>query len=491
MATTTTQVIRASDREFRRWFGVTIVLSVIIGVIAYATAPESISLALLVLVSLCIASVASPAFGVHAIIFFSLVGDGTTMSWYPFVKNLSSRESIFFVADSLSITPLEVVLGLTWFIAVLRLVFDPATRLRRGHLNMTMTVLLVLVAIGFVRGIGSGGDFAVATVEVRPLLYLPALYLLMSVVFTRRKQYRFAFGVALVAISIQSIGSLVYYRALPAVERELLESLTDHPASVQINVLMVCLAGLVLFGAPRWQRGALIVLLIPATASYLLSQRRAAMVALFVGLIVLLIALYYRRRRRFWLIAPTAVVLGLVFLAATWNNAGPLGLPATAVKSAFFTDQLSSTDRNSSMYRDLEAFNLWVTIRSSPLLGYGFGQPFIVAVPMPDISRFFDQWQYFPHNSVLWVWIKTGYFGFCTMLYLFARALQYGARSIMRAATSTDLTIVVTATAYIMMFIVFAYVDIGWDIRPAVLLALCLAIAVDFLDLPDDRKVAR
>lgn len=483
--TTTAQIIASSQREFRRMFVATIALSLVVGGIAYATAPETISLALLVLVALCTVTVISPAVGAYGIIFFSLVGDGETTPWWPFTKNMSSRESIFFVADSLSVTPLEVLLSLTWFVVIMRRVFDPSARLRRGRLTLVALILIVLVIVGFLRGVGAGGDLSIAIVEVRPLLYLPFLYLLINAVFTRRSQFRTAFALALVAISIQSIAALIYYRSLPRVERQLIETLTEHPASVAVNVLVVCGLALVAFGAPRWQQWAAAVLLVPALWAYLLSRRRAAMVALFVGMLVLLAAIFVRQRRRFWVIAPTAAVFMVAFLAVTWNAGGPAGLPATAVKSAFFPDQLGTRDRNSSLYRDLEAYNLWVTIRASPLTGLGFGQPFIVAVAMPDISRYFDAWQYFPHNSMLWIWIKTGFGGFCTVLYLFARSLQHGGRSIVRAATGGDLAVIVASTAYAMMFVVFAYVDIGWDIRPAVLLALCLAIAADFLDLPD------
>ena len=181
------------------------------------------------------------------------------------------------------------------------------------------------------------------------------------------------------------------------------------------------------------------------------------------------------RRRTF----GPVVLLGLGFILATWNAEGSLGLPSTAVKSVLFPDQLSTRDRNSSIYRDLEAYNLWITVRASPLLGLGFGQPFIVAVPMPDISEFFEAWQYFPHNSIVWIWIKTGFFGFATMLYMFARTIQRGASRLATITSPDDLAMMVGALAYVVMFVVFAYVDIGWDIRPAIFLALCMAIVVD------------
>ena len=48
---------------------------------------------------------------------------------------------------------------------------------------------------------------------------------------------------------------------------------------------------------------------------------------------------------------------------------------------------------------------------------------------MPDIS-FFEFWEYIPHNNVLWIWIKIGFFGFVAMLFMFGRGVQLGARSV-------------------------------------------------------------
>ena len=50
-----------------------------------------------------------PTFGIYLIVFFTMVGDFVTMPWWPFTKNMSSRESIFFVNDQLILNPLELL----------------------------------------------------------------------------------------------------------------------------------------------------------------------------------------------------------------------------------------------------------------------------------------------------------------------------------------------------------------------------------------------
>ena len=66
---------------------------------------------------------------------------------------------------------------------------------------------------------------------------------------------------------------------------------------------------------------------------------------------------------------------------------------------------------------------------------------------------------------MLWVWIKTGFFGFVAMLFLFARAVQHGARSAMQVRSYDHVAVVVMGFSYVVMFLVFAYVDIAWDAR--------------------------
>jgi O-antigen ligase len=213
--------------------------------------------------------------------------------------------------------------------------------------------------------------------------------------------------------------------------------------------------------------------------AFLLSQRRAAMVALFAGGAILLMVLFHRRRAKFWSIAPIVVIITIGYLGATWNADGAIGLPASAVKSVFFSSQLDAADQQSNLYRDLEKINVWYTIRSSPILGIGFGQPFTIIAPMPSISSFVF-WQYLPHNSMLWLWIKTGIFGFVTVMFTFGRSILMGGRSVLRAQTPSDVAVVLVGVGYVIMFTIFAYVDIAFTARPAVFLALSLAICGDF-----------
>jgi hypothetical protein len=94
--------------------------------------------------------------------------------------------------------------------------------------------------------------------------------------------------------------------------------------------------------------------------------------------------------------------------------------------------------------------------------------------PLPSIS-FFVFWEYITHNSVLWIWMKAGVGGFLAMLMLFAIAIRNGARAAFHSVDGATTAVTVTCLAYVIMFAVFAYVDIAWDTRNVFLLAIALA----------------
>jgi O-antigen ligase len=483
-------VERQLQNDQSRWWTFYAVLMACMAVLAYlahsrGTAPFPI--ALTILVGACLAAFLRPTIGVYLIVFLTLVGDGVTTAWWPFTKNMSSRESILFVSDQLFLNPLEVLIGATTLAWLLHRLVDPTWKLWRGRLFWPVLTFGAFVCFGFLRGKMGGGDTRIAIFEGRALLYVPVVYILITNLLTTQRQYRRLLLLAMVAVSIQSIFSLVYYNGLPDEEREVLESLSEHSATIHMDALFILLIAAWMLRCSRWLRWTMLILVIPVVWAYVLSQRRAAMIALFIGFVALVIVVFYRHRRRFWFVVPAAGLLGLVYVLGTWNATGALGLPAQAVKTVLFPDDLSGADQSSDLYRVIENNNLWFTIRAYPEFGLGFGQKFLRPWPMPDIS-FFEFWEYLPHNSVLWIWIKLGYLGFVSMLFLFARAVQRGMRSALMVRTDDQAAIVLTGMTYVAMFLTFAYVDIAWDTRSTVFLAFAFALCADFEPAIDDAE---
>jgi O-antigen ligase len=187
------------------------------------------------------------------------------------------------------------------------------------------------------------------------------------------------------------------------------------------------------------------------------------------------IALFWRRRRTFWAVTPVVLLVITGYVGAFWNSTSSAAFPAQAIKTIISPESASAEDRSSDLYRIIEAYDLNFTIRANPIFGIGFGQAFYRPVALPDISVF-ELNAYQPHNSLLWVWMKTGFGGFAAMFYVFGKALLLAADRIRRIQFGVDLAISVSATLFIIMYVVYTYVDVSWDARNTVFLGLALAI---------------
>lgn len=481
---------RRDQREVERQqrlvvYALAAIFTLLLGAMAWRSAPAWTPVAFAVLVVTLIGAFVRPAFGVYLIVALTMIGDAVVWPWWPFTKNMSSRESILFVNDQIILNPLELVMAVALGSFFLRRLADPTWVFRRGALFTPIMVFSGFVVLGFLRGAASGGDRRVAIFEARALFYIAVIYVLLVNLFKTRQQYQRLIILTLGVVAIQSIFALQYYNALPAEEKEVLERLGEHASSLHMGALLVFLAALGLLRGPRRTRWAIIAMTPTVVAAFLLSERRAAMIATLIGIAVITFFTYFRRRRAFWFFAPTATILGSAFVAATWNASGSLGLVAQAVKSVIAPDQLSYEDQSSNLYREIEALNIFMTIRANPIVGVGFGRPFTVYYPMPDIS-FYEFWAYRPHNSVLWIWLKMGFMGFIATLFMVGRAIQHGARSVLLVPSRRDAAYVATAVAFIVMTMVFSYVDIGWDARTMVLFGVCLAVCSEYVGCADE-----
>jgi hypothetical protein len=422
-----------------------------------------------------------PRLGLHLTMFLALIGDTVTVSWFPFNKNLSSHESILFVGDGLTVSPLEIVLVVGLIVVVLRNVSATRRALRHGTLFWPLMAFVGFVAFGFVRGIGSGGDVRVAIFEMRPLLYIPLMYLLVTNVCEERKDYRHLLWTAMAAVFLQSLLSLRYMNTLTPEVRDNMESLTEHGSSIGMNVFfMLLFAALTYRGISRAVRLLMVLCSMPIAWVYLESQRRAAVIGLGLCLLLFFAVLFWRQRRTFWKVAPIAIILVVGYLGAFWNSTSNAGFPAQAAKTVIAPDSLSAKDQSSDLYRKIENYDLSVTIRSSPVFGLGFGQRFLRPVPLADISVF-EFYEYIPHNSTLWIWIKLGFGGFALVFFLFGRAVMLGAARLRRLRDPVDALAMTGALMFVVSFAIYTYVDIAYDPRNSVLLGFAFAMCADFM----------
>jgi hypothetical protein len=151
------------------------------------------------------------------------------------------------------------------------------------------------------------------------------------------------------------------------------------------------------------------------------------------------------------------IIAAAIYVPVMWNATGPMASPARAIRSMSDPDP---RDAASNLSRDLEKINIRFTIASDPVLGVGFGRPYILVAPIPDISWWL-LWQYATHAQIMWVWLKTGAIGFTGFWILLGTGLSRGAFNA-RFLHDRDLRVfsilcmlgIVTAAG-------FSYVDVG------------------------------
>lgn len=418
----------------------------------------------------------------------TLVGDIVTVSWFPFTKNLSSRESILYVSDAVSFSPLELSLVAGLVATGYRNIASSGRLSVWTPILMPLLALLTLTFVGLVSGIARGGNVSVALVEARPVVYLPLFYILIVNVCRTRRDYASMFVAAIVGVEISVLLSINYYSNLAQDVRSELNDLNEHGAAISMNLMILMfLTALVYRRVSGRARIGLFILCVPTMFVYIIAQRRAAIVALGAALIVLAATLAWRQRATFWKVVPLATIVIVGYVGAFWNSESAAAFPAQAVKGVVAPDDASASDQSSDLYREIEKFDLSFTVRSSPVIGIGFGNPFLRPIPLPALAESFTLQEYLPHNSLLYIWTKTGFFGFAALFVILARALAMGTSRVRSANSGNDALIAMCAVGFVVMYTVYLYVEVAWEARNVFLFALALGLCTGPLaDLEDD-----
>jgi len=402
-----------------------------------------------------------PRLGLYLIFAIVLFFDGISLD--PFM--LPGRYISFSLQTTLHLTgailiPLEMLVLLTACVWVAQATMRRQIAFRGGAFGRTILLFAGVLVFAVVRGLASGANFNYSFWESRFLFGMVLAYVLAANTIRTRAHVRTLTTLIFVGVGLSAIEAV--FRKFALINNGLLgaaqENWFSHEDVVIWGVLLVLVFAQSVFGAPRWQRilGPMIALI--AVFAMLVSERRAGLIAVLIALALFTFALVKINRKAFFLIGIPAIIVVAIYLPLFWNNAGTMGQFARAVRS--ISSSADARDAASNAWRDLEAINVRATIASDPLIGIGFGRPFLQVVTVPDIS-FFEFWNYESHHNILWVWMKTGAFGFICFF-----TLMFGgvARSVWLAKSLRDRELKVFAIvsmSTIVMALVYCYVDLG------------------------------
>jgi hypothetical protein len=339
-------------------------------------------------------------------------------------------------------------------------------------LGVSFLAVLALCAFGY----HNGGDPQMAKIQVQTFVLVLLVAYLSAMALRAGRDHRVLGGVVLTAACVKALYAL-YVVATVAPPPDAIGGHLAYATTHGDSMLFACATVMliVLFAEQPVRRNAVLcITLLPLLAAGMLANhRRTVWAEVAAGVLTYWMISRRSQLKRFavrTLIA--AIPLILVYIAVGWNSQAKIFAPVKTFRSMGDSDVDAST-----LYRDLENYNLLATLRFNPIAGAGFGHPFAEPVKLPDIS-FFKEYRYMPHNSLLGLWAFCGPIGFFGLWYVFVVAVFFAARSYRCARTPDDRVAALVSIVTLVIFSMQCWGDIGFSERKSIfLVGPALAVA--------------
>ncbi|HET8538652.1 MAG TPA: O-antigen ligase family protein [Anaeromyxobacter sp.] len=330
------------------------------------------------------------------------------------------------------------------------------------------------ILLATANGLARGGDAEVAVWQTRPLLETAALTMVfLAALRERGAEVLAARVVVLAAVVRAALAAWVRWVVAPGTTFDL-EYATDHGDSMLFTLAFVLVAAHLLERRDRARAFAALAVLPVLLVGIHANGRRTAWLQLALGLLLFLVvargAAWRRQLGRAALVALPFLVL---YGAAGWSSTSAAFRPVQLVRSV--TD--STVDR-STWDRQVENWNLAMSMRDRPLLGRGFGHEWTEYFAGDAITEIFHRYRAHPHNQLLGVLLFAGPLGFAAIWAPFAVLVLAGVRAYPRARTPEQRATALAVAATSVVVGVQCFSDLGpfWP-QYAVLTALALAAA--------------
>lgn len=281
-------------------------------------------------------------------------------------------------------------------------------------------------------GVANGGNFKESLWQIRASLFLPIVAFIFMSSLRGAEDLRSLAYLIIAAACIKAVLAIYFIFRIARPGGHYPEYATCHSDTL----LFVCalMIGTTLFleqpTRKNLARGLTYMPLV--TVGMILNDRRIAYVTLAFALVMVFALSPWTAIKR-WVTRAVilATPVAILYFAAGWDveSQSKLWAPVRFVKGLVERqEEIEGPD-----YRDMENYNLLVTWAKSPLLGSGFGMTFIEEIRLPDISKAMPNYQYQPHNCVLWLWGIGGVLGVSGLWLYIAVTAFLAARTYHRA----------------------------------------------------------
>ncbi len=274
-------------------------------------------------------------------------------------------------------------------------------------------------------------------------------------------------------------GTGLWVKATIAATEKQMPYVNTHSDSVLFTAGCVILIAAYMLGPTPTRLVRCLLLVPPLLMGMVANNRRLAWVELGVALVTLLVMMprnSFKRAMLRGLVVATPIIA--LYAAAGWNSGSSAFKPAAVLRS-----MVESKSDSSSLSRDVENFNLVMTLAQGLVLGPGFGHEYVETMKGDDISEVFPQYRYIPHNSLLGLWAFGGIIGFIGFSALIACGIFLAARCFRAARTHSDRVAAFVSLSVVAVYLIQAYGDMGafsWlaDFLAAAALAVVGKLAV-------------
>jgi hypothetical protein len=310
-------------------------------------------------------------------------------------------------------------------------------------------------------GLRAGGETQMAKIQVQSFLLTLMMGYLLSVSLRGVRDFRILGGVILVAAVSKSLMAIWIMHIIPTAMVDPAYATTHGDSILFAGAAAIVIAR---FAERPGSRNALLAMgMLPILAGAMIkNNRRIAWVEVVASLAVVYVL--GRRTRIRQMLTVAAVPLLLAYVGIGWNSNSSVFAPVRSLRTVGDADIDSST-----LFRDLENFNLLATLRIRPIIGTGFGQQFDEPVTTPDLPSF-REYRYMPHNSVLGLWGFTGWLGFTGLFTALVAAIFWAARSYRFARLADERTASLVVISFVLIYLIQCWGDIGFSERNSVFL---------------------
>jgi hypothetical protein len=332
-----------------------------------------------------------------------------------------------------------------------------ARRDRAEPLDRALWAQLIAMAGLLVWGLLGGGSMLSALIQIQVFVFLPiTAFMFLAALQTEEQVLALGKVVIYAALYRAALVIFFYFFVAPTLEY-VPPTMTTHSDTVLFVAALVALISWAI--EQRERKVAIRCLLLCAflLVAVQLNNRRLAYVSLGASVIVLYFLLQasdLKRaiNRKLLLFSPIIAV----YLAVGWGSSNPLFAPAKALSSIVGEKQDASAKT-----RDIENYNLIVTLRDQKLIGSGWGHAYSEVSVAYSVSDAFPIYRYVPHNTVLGIWAFSGYIGSTALWVMFVVATFLGLRAYRFAETPLGRTICACSVCVVIIYALQAYGDMG------------------------------